>query len=231
MIKVLFVLASLIMLSSTLYTEFQEGKETCFIEEVGEDTPISASFSVSALSSSLPSTETSSNIQMKQKDMQDNLKRFQEKTLQFEVSVKDANKRRVFSQNFGREGRFVYRTKTGGPHQICFSTATSSWFNPIQMKLDIEFHTGSSAVDYDSIAKKDHLDGIQVRVRKLTDELKDIRTEQRYQKRRESSFMNITESTQSRVFWWSIIQAIIALGAMFGQAKYLERFFRKTKLI
>lgn len=92
--------------------------------------------------------------------------------------------------------------------------------------LDVDIKSGSTAVDYSVIAKKEHLDDISLQIRKLSDEAQNIRKEQSYQKVRETRFRETTASTNSRVFWWSLIQLVIVVGAMYMQTRYLKKFIK-----
>lgn len=67
------------------------------------------------------------------------------------------------------------------------------------------------AVDYTEVAKREHLTGLEVEIRKLNDKLRDIMKEVEYQRRREEEFRSTSESTNSRVQWWSIAQVCALL--------------------
>lgn len=49
--------------------------------------------------------------------------------------------------------------------QICFQTSTASWFGGLQFKFSFDLETGSDANDYTKIAKKEHLNNLEVEVR------------------------------------------------------------------
>jgi hypothetical protein len=48
---------------------------------------------------------------------------------------------------------------------------------------------------------------------------------------REESFRNTSESTNSRVMWWSIAQTIVLLLSAFWQINRLQTFFTQKKKI
>ena len=89
---------------------------------------------------------------------------------------------------------------------------------------------GEEARDYEDLMKKSHLTTMEVEVLKLADRLKDVTRELMYQNTREEEFRNTSESTNTRVMWWSLIQmAIMVVSAVF-QSYHLKRFFEAKKL-
>ena len=50
-------------------------------------------------------------------------------------------------------------------------------------------------------------------MRRLNDKMKDISKEQQYQREREILFRNTSESTNSRVQWWSIFQTVVMVAS------------------
>ena len=75
-----------------------------------------------------------------------------------------------------------------------------------RQRVDLTLSVGEMAVDYTEVAKKEHLTELEVEIRKLNDKLRDIMKEVEYQRKREEAFRNTSESTNSRVQWWSIAQ-------------------------
>ena len=55
--------------------------------------------------------------------------------------------------------------------------------------------------------------------------------EMHYQRKREEEFRNTSESTNSRVMWWSIFQTSIMLFSTLWQIRHLKTFFEEKKLV
>lgn len=96
---------------------------------------------------------------------------------------------------------------------------------------------------------------LQLRVRQLLDQVEQITKEQNYQRvslypilgnvteefkilkflsilqYREERFRQTSESTNSRVLWWSLTQTIILLAMGAWQMKHLKSFFEAKKLV
>lgn len=112
------------------------------------------------------------------------------------------------------------------------------------MHLDIQ--AGEHAQDYQQVAAKDKLNELQLRIRQLLDQVEQITKEQNYQRvrssfisyslcgmlqYREERFRQTSESTNSRVLWWSIAQTAILLLTGFWQMRHLKGFFEAKKLV
>lgn len=197
---------------NAVYFMVTEGQERCFIEEVPEETLVVGRYKspdqVSA--SSGGSNENTAVV----------------------VKVKNPNQEIVLTHVCDAEGRFAFTSHVGGEHLVCLSTNTSHWFGTTHkfryyLKLDV----GESAVDYQAVAKLEHLSAIEVEIRKLNDKVKAIRSEQHYQRVREEVFRNTSESTNSRVMWWSIFQTVVLVGSGVWQILHLKRFFQQKKLV
>jgi hypothetical protein len=51
-----------------------------------------------------------------------------------------------------------------------------------------------------------------------------------YSQEREEAFRNTSESTNSRVAWWSVAQTVVLIVAAVYQVTNLKSFFRQKKL-
>lgn len=100
---------------------------------------------------------------------------------------------------------------------LCVVSACRAVVVPVELTLrrpqrvDLALNVGEMAVDYTEVAKREHLTGLEVEIRKLNDKLRDIMKEVEYQRRREEEFRSTSESTNSRVQWWSIAQVCALL--------------------
>lgn len=71
---------------------------------------------------------------------------------------------------------------------------------------------------------------VQRTVRQLNERVRDVIKEQEYQREREMSFRDTSESTGDRVVWWTVIQMTLLIVVGAYQAYHLTNFF-KTKHI
>jgi len=129
-------------------------------------------------------------------------------------------------------GRFAFTSQVPGEHKLCFQTNATRWFGTRNIiKFDLSIEKGEGATDYEEIAKQDQLTELEVEVRRLVDRVRDIRAEQNYQRSREVEFRDTSESTNSRVVWWSILQTVILVATGLWQVTHLKQFFKAKKLV
>lgn len=81
------------------------------------------------------------------------------------------------------------------------------------------------------MAAKEKLNELQLRIRQLLDQAEQITKEQNYQRYREERFRQTSESTNSRVLWWSIGQTVVLLLTGAWQMRHLKGFFEYKKLV
>lgn len=97
--------------------------------------------------------------------------------------------------------------------------------------MHLEILVGEHANDYAEIAARDKLSELQLRMRQLLDQLDQITKEQAYQRYREERFRNTSESTNQRVLWWALLQALVLSSTAFWQMRHLKGFFEAKKLV
>ncbi|ETO15189.1 hypothetical protein RFI_22174 [Reticulomyxa filosa] len=126
------------------------------------------------------------------------------------------------------------------------------------IRMEIHIDSGEQANDYEKLARVEHLSmravlktllqilslnrgkqliAVEVELRRLNDKIRAIRNEQAYQKvcdiyiKREEEFRDTSESTNSKIVWWSLINTAILVGCGLFQIWHLKRFFSAKKLV
>jgi p24 family protein alpha len=149
-------------------------------------------------------------------------------------TIHDPTGHLMLQKDLSPEGRFAFTSQVGGEHKICFqlSTQKAGWFgNKQKAKFHLDITRGEQATDYAEVAKQENLGVIEVEIRRLSDKIRDLRAEQNFQKTRELAFRDTSESTNTRVVWWSIIQTLILVLAGLWQITHLKNFFKAKKLV
>ena len=100
-----------------------------------------------------------------------------------------------------------------------------------QQRMHLRIDIGEQAVDYAEVAKTEHLSAIEVEVRKLIDKLNQVRHETQYQRDREEEFRNTSESTNSRIMWFSLGETLVLVLSGLYQVVHLKSFFKGKKLV
>ncbi|KAG8389756.1 hypothetical protein BUALT_Bualt01G0011700 [Buddleja alternifolia] len=127
-------------------------------------------------------------------------------------------------------GQFAFTTTEAGSYQACFSVDGDSHGGKT-VTVGIEWKTGISAKDWESVAKKEKIEGLELELRKLEDAVQSIHENLNYLINRESEMREVSETTNGRVAWYSIMSLGICIVVSVFQLWYLRRYFQKKKLI
>ncbi|OTF69357.1 transmembrane emp24 domain-containing protein eca-like protein [Euroglyphus maynei] len=147
------------------------------------------------------------------------------------VEVRGPEDNIILSKAYSSEGRFSFTSHSPGEHVICLYSNSTRWFAGGQLRVHLDIQVGEHAIDYQNIAHQEKLSELQLRIRQLLDQVEQITKEQNYQRYREERFRGTSESTYSRVLWWSLFQTVILLGMGIWQMKHLKSFFEAKKLV
>jgi len=72
---------------------------------------------------------------------------------------------------------------------------------------------------------------VEREIRSLANGLTSVKDEQEYIVVRERTHRNTAESTNARVKWWSVLQAIVLFSVVAWQVYYLKSFFEVKRVI
>ncbi|KAJ5502256.1 hypothetical protein N7463_005130 [Penicillium fimorum] len=212
----LLSLFSLLVPTNALYF-YMEGRQTkCFFEDLPKDTLVAGRYETEIIN---PQSGTYA--------IDHNMK------VHITVDETFDNDHRVVSKRDSHSGRFHFSAADAGQHKICFTPetdATSGWMSnslgAVKLTVDIAIGETSKIETED----KDKMKDIVQRVKDLNSRLHDIRREQVYQRERESEFRDQSETTNSRVVRWTLIQLAVLSAACAWQLSHLRSFFIKQKL-
>ncbi|KAH8975841.1 hypothetical protein BDL97_01G180400 [Sphagnum fallax] len=126
-------------------------------------------------------------------------------------------------------GQFAFTSKESGKYVACFWLQSA---HPnVHLNLALDWKTGVGAKDWESIAKKEKLDGMQLELRQLEEAVGSIHKEMLYLRDREAEMRNLNELTNSRVGWFGIMSLLVCLGVAGWQLWHLKTFFERKKLL
>jgi len=200
--------------TTSLYFLVTQGVKRCFLEEVPAHTVVVGVY------------------QNPELDTDGTLDKYG-KPIGISITVLKESSKVILQENADVDGRFAFTSEEEGVFEICMEVnRTTGWFGePKKFKFHLDIQVGESSIDYTALAKKEHLSDVEVRVRKLADRITSITNEMHYQRKREEEFRNTSESTNSRVMWWSIFQTSIMLFSTLWQIRHLKTFFEEKKLV
>ncbi|KAJ5881861.1 uncharacterized protein N7529_000533 [Penicillium soppii] len=212
----LFSFFSLLLPANALYF-YMEGRQTkCFFEDLPKDTLVAGRFETEVLNAQSGTYAIDHNMHVL-------------------ITVEETfdNDHRVVSKRDSHSGRFHFSAADAGQHKICFTPETdaaSNWLSTSRgaVKVTVDLAIGeTSKIETED---KDKMKDIVQRVKDLNSRLHDIRREQVYQRERESEFRDQSETTNSRVVRWTVIQLVVLSAACAWQLSHLRSFFIKQKL-
>ncbi|KAI0053045.1 supernatant protein factor C-terminal domain-containing protein [Auriscalpium vulgare] len=111
-----------------------------------------------------------------------------------------------------------------GRHDYCFSNQMSTIADKI---VSFNVH----GVIYVGEGEDETVAPIEREIRSLANGLTSVKDEQEYIVVRERTHRNTAESTNSRVKWWSILQAVVLFSVVAFQVYYLQSFFEVKRVI
>lgn len=127
----------------------------------------------------------------------------------------------VVAQTTGpNQGKFTFTSHEAADHSICLSTNYTTWFSHTHIRLHLDIVVGSTKADVEH--DRSHVSELASKLRDLNQKLEDIRREQQYQREREADFRDLSESTNSRAVWYSVVQIIVLIVTCVWQLRHLK---------
>jgi len=199
--------------SSALYFHIGETERKCFIEEIPDETTVLVNYKVEVhdprTGGFMPNHPG----------------------IGMHVEVKDPDMKLILSKVYSQEGRISFTSHIPGEHVICLYSNSTSWIGGMQLRVHLNIQVGEHAIDYANVAQKDKLSNLQLRMRQLLNQVEAITKEQNYQRYREERFRMTSDSTNQRVFWWSVAQLFVLITMGTWQMRHLKSFFEAKKLV
>ncbi|CCH58164.1 hypothetical protein TBLA_0A03660 [Henningerozyma blattae CBS 6284] len=150
--------------------------------------------------------------------------------IELQITVEEIfdNFHKVMDTKIGNNGDFTFSTIDTGEHRICITPSYPIDKNA-QLRVFIDMDIGNSKV-LDS-KKTGDIKSLKNRVNQLILRLSNIRAEQRVFREKEAQFRNKSESANSKITFWSIVQVLTLIAVCVFQLRYLKNFFVKAKVL
>ncbi|XP_062220412.1 transmembrane emp24 domain-containing protein p24delta3-like [Phragmites australis] len=126
-------------------------------------------------------------------------------------------------------GQFAFTTTETGNYLACFWIDSTEKGSGISVNLD--WKIGIATKDWDAIAKKEKIEGVELELQKLEVAVEAIHQNLIYLKAREAEMRTVSEKTNARVAWFSILSLGVCIAVSVLQLWHLQGYFRKKKLI
>ncbi|XP_073148164.1 transmembrane emp24 domain-containing protein p24delta3-like [Henckelia pumila] len=130
-------------------------------------------------------------------------------------------------------GQFAFTTSDSGTYLACFSEHSDHHEEgkTVTVTVGIDWKTGIAAKDWDTFAKRENLQEIEVELMKVEAAVRLIHGNLIYLKERDAALRNMSEATNARVTWYSMVSLGVCIFVSVFQVWYLRRFFTKNKII
>ncbi|RMX67799.1 hypothetical protein KXD40_000611 [Peronospora effusa] len=157
----------------------------------------------------------------------------------------------VKKKSTSQKGSMSFTAQQNGIHSVCVSLDTSNYALPKDalMRFTLKLVMGTSHEEYQNLAKKNQVDDLHLDIMKLRDRMTAIQRNQDYAQNKSLTLQSSIESNNQRATWVSLLQVklhldlsfashsvdhshiAILLVASFYQARYLQAYFHKKKLV
>ncbi|KAK6805336.1 hypothetical protein RDI58_003121 [Solanum bulbocastanum] len=128
-------------------------------------------------------------------------------------------------------GQFAFTTTEAGNYLACFWVEDGHNPGGKSLNVGLDWKTGIAAKDWESVARKEKIEGIELELRKLEGAVEAIHENLIYLKTREAEMRAVSEITNTRVASFSLASLGVCVLAAVLQILYLKRYFQKKKLI
>lgn len=211
--KFLVALCLLVCNVHALHFYLKTGETRCFYEDLQADTLVVGK---------LDAYEYDERVLDYYKN--DNLK------LKITIDETFDNDHRVVDQTSSTTGDLTFTSVDSGEHKICLTPVYMDGTKGKVHRIFFDIAIGSAGDYVDSKSSK-KVDGLTLQIQNLNRKLQEIHLEQETIREREAFFRNQSESTNSRVVWWSIIQLVVLVSTCAYQLRHLKGFFVKQKIV
>ncbi|KAK4391092.1 Transmembrane emp24 domain-containing protein p24delta3 [Sesamum angolense] len=127
-------------------------------------------------------------------------------------------------------GQFAFTTSESGNYLACF-TADGDQHLGKKVTVGIDWKTGVATKDWDSVAKKEKIEGLELELKKLEAAVQSIHGNLNYMINREAEMREVSETTNARVAWYSVMSLGVCIAVSVFQLWFLRQYFQRKKLI
>ncbi|KAJ3158279.1 p24 complex component [Geranomyces michiganensis] len=147
-------------------------------------------------------------------------------SLDIDFVIYSPTSRPLYNQNGESFATFGFNAEVEGTYVYCFSNKKDG---SAERKLSFTVHGPDELFKIEEKEMKESVDDptdtIQAELRVLDSGIKAIRDEHAFLIQRERRHRLTADSTNTRVLYWSLVQALALIGVCFFQISYLKRFF------
>lgn len=131
---------------------------------------------------------------------------------------------------YDNKGDISFTSSDKGEHMFCLVPFYKDGSKGQKLRVFFDLAMGDSDDYLDSKSTR-KVDELTLKVQNLNKKLEDIHSQQEQMREREAIFRDQSESTNSRVVKWTLIQLVVLIGTCVYQLNHLKKFFVKQKIV
>jgi len=153
-------------------------------------------------------------------------------SLDIDLRVYSPSKKQVYLAESMNEDHFKVTAPVGGVYQFCFENRAGVSYG--RKKVVFALHNGHGellAEELELVATKRHLKPVEEKILQLSDKVLRLKEHHSYMMHRSARHQKTSESTQSRVFFSTLIEGLVLIVLNLWQVYYLKGFFETKRVI
>ena len=148
----------------------------------------------------------------------------------FEIDwvVMDPFDKEVIEGDNERQGDYIFTAKHIGEYSFCFINEASATDKLIDFDIMVESEPRRPLSVQQQKGLKEHTSNLEESVYKLSGLLSSITRTQKYFHTRHHRNYSTVLSTQSRIFWFTMLESVVIVGMSLAQIWILKTFFSRS---
>ncbi|KAK3026242.1 hypothetical protein RJ639_040527 [Escallonia herrerae] len=126
-------------------------------------------------------------------------------------------------------GNYAFTAAESGDYMACFWAADHK--PQIILSIDFEWKSGVAAKDWSNVAKKGHIEVMELELKKLFDTITSIHDEMFYLREREKEMQELNKATNSQMATFSLLSLLVCISVAGLQLWHLKTYFARKKLL
>lgn len=132
------------------------------------------------------------------------------------------------------KGKFRQRIVNGGTVELCFTSRMASGVSVVDnaaRSITLDFFVGANPLDLEKVATRQKLRPMEYQLLQMEEALQGITSQYEYYKSKEKEMRSRNETLSAKIRWSAVAVIVIIATVSYLQARYLERFLRKKRMI
>ncbi|GAB2302328.1 hypothetical protein Dimus_036342 [Dionaea muscipula] len=126
-------------------------------------------------------------------------------------------------------GSFAFTAPETGDYMVCFWAPSHD--PPLIVTIEFEWNAGIDARNWSNVARKGHIDLMEIELKRLYETVRYIHEEMFYLREREEEMQQLNRATNSKMATFSFLSIMVCLGVVALQMWHLKAFFERKKLL